>query len=99
MRSVIWNYELPWLLISGGDDSTFCLWDIRSNSLLHELEEKCIAIAGLTTHPKKPFTLVSSHFDNSVTFWDLLGLSDIYHVEVKFCFDMSLLDTVCDAHD
>ena len=29
VRSVSWNYEIPWLLISAGDDSYFGVWDIR----------------------------------------------------------------------
>ena len=31
VRSVHWNSEIPWLLLSGGDDSKQILWDIRLN--------------------------------------------------------------------
>lgn len=77
MRSLCWNPELPWLLISGGDDSYFAAWDIRSNELIFEMHEPSISISSITTHPSNPFALVSSHFDNTVIFWDLLNFSDI----------------------
>jgi len=78
VRSLSWNYEIPWLLISGGDDSFLGVWDIRTNKLIYETYEPCISTSSFTTHPKRPFTLVSSHLDNSLIFWDLLGLSDIF---------------------
>jgi ribosome assembly protein RRB1 len=77
VRSVCWNYELPWLLISGGDDSSFGVWDIRKNKLISEFYEPCISVSSITTHPRKPFTIVTSHLDNSVIFWDLLAINEI----------------------
>lgn len=29
VRSVAWNHELPWMLISAGDDQKIVVWDIR----------------------------------------------------------------------
>jgi WD40 repeat protein len=96
---VQWNYEIPWLLISGGDDSFIAMWDIRNNKLISEAYEPCISTSSFTSHPKKPFTLVSSHLDNSIIFWDLLGVSDIFQTQLKFVLDLGLLETLCDAHD
>ena len=73
VRSLLWNYEIPWLLISGGDDSIIVAWDIRNNSMIYDMIEPSISVSSFTTHPLKPFTVVSSHIDNSVIFWDLLG--------------------------
>lgn len=53
----------------------------------------------MTTHPQSPFTLVTSHLDNSVIFWDLMGLKDLALAQLKFVLDMNLLETVCDPHD
>lgn len=95
----MWNFEIPWLLITGGDDSCLAIWDIRKNKLIYETYETCISISAITIHPKKPFTMVTSHLDNSVIFWDLLGLSDIFQTQMKFIMDLGLLDIICDAHD
>jgi WD40 repeat protein len=99
VRSILWNYELPWLLLSGGDDSTIAAWDIRSNKLIFDTLEPCISISSMATHPKNPFTVITSHLDNSVIFWDLLGLSDIFLNQLKFILDLGLLETICDPHD
>jgi WD40 repeat protein len=74
---------LPWLLISGGDDSQLALWDIRKDELVSSVTqgatvfEPSISISCLTTHPKKPFSFLSAHLDNSIILWDLFGLPDI----------------------
>jgi ribosome assembly protein RRB1 len=78
VRSVHWNHEIPWLLISGGDDSFLAVWDIRKNKLIYETYEPCISTSSISSHPKNPFTIVSTHLDNSLIFWDLLGLADIF---------------------
>ena len=96
---MIWNYEIPWLLISGGDDSCLAAWDIRSNKLIHETVEPCISVSSMTTHPLSPFSLVTSHLDNSVIFWDLMGFSDIFLAQMKVILDMGLLETCSDIHD
>jgi WD40 repeat protein len=77
VRCVQWNYELPWLLISGGDDSSLAAWDIRTNTLIAESLEPCISFSSMTSHPSTPFSLITSHLDNSLIIWDLLGLPDV----------------------
>jgi len=99
VRSLTWNHELPWLLISGGDDSFIGMWDIRSNKLIYETYEPCISTSSFTMHPKKPFTLVSSHLDNSLIFWDLMGIPDVFQTQMKFLLDLGLIETLCDSHD
>jgi len=86
-------------LISGGDDSSIGMWDIRTNKLIYESYEPCISVSSITTHPKKPFTVITSHLDNSVIFWDLLALGDIFQTQMKFIMDMGLLEITCDGHD
>lgn len=77
MRSLVWNKEIPWLLISGGDDSLIGLWDIRKNAIVYEVYEPSVSISGFAFHHEKPFNLISTHFDNSVIFWDLREISQI----------------------
>lgn len=96
---MIWNYEIPWLLISGGDDSLLVCWDIRSNTILSTTIEPCISISSMSSHQMKPFSIVSSHLDNSVIFWDLMGLSDIFQTQMKFILDLGLLEVTCDPND
>jgi WD40 repeat protein len=100
VRSVLWNHELPWLLISGGDDSTLAAWDIRKNQLIYETIEPSISISSMTTHPLNPFTLITSHLDNSLIFWDLLLTPDIFHAQLKFSLpEFQITDVIADPQD
>ncbi len=83
VRCVLWNHELPWLLLSGGDDSSLAAWDIRSNELVAESLEPSISFSSMTTHPHRPFTVVTSHLDNSLVLWDIMGLPDVYQAQLK----------------
>jgi WD40 repeat protein len=75
--------------VTGGDDSLLVIWDIRSASVIHYVYEPCISVSSITSHPKKPFAMVSSQLDNSVIFWDILGLSEIFYVQMKFIMEFS----------
>jgi WD40 repeat protein len=99
VRSLAWNYEIPWLLISGCDNSELAIWDIRSNELITSIHEESIAVSAISTHPKRPFAYATSHLDNSVIFWDILDLPDIAMVSMKFFLELPLTDIICDAHD
>jgi WD40 repeat protein len=84
---------LPWLLISGGDDSQIALWDIRTDSLVTNtlgdaVYEPSISISSLSSHPGQPFLLISGHLDNSLILWDLLGLPDVQLAQLKLILDM-----------
>lgn len=99
MRSVLWNTELPWLLLSGGDDSSLAAWDVRSNKLIYDTLEPSISISSMTSHPMNPFTMVSSHLDNSVIFWDLFGIPDVFQAQMKLVLDMGVFEVHADTHD
>lgn len=90
---------MPWLLVSGCDDSELAMWDIRSNELISSIHEESISVSAIATHPKRPFAYVTSHLDNSVIFWDILDLSDIAIVMTKFFLELPLTDIICDFHD
>jgi WD40 repeat protein len=74
---VIWNSELPWMLISGSDDSMIVIWDTRSSKVVTSSFEPTLSLTSFTSHPKRPFTLVSSHFDSSIIMWSLLSLPEV----------------------
>ena len=79
VRPVVWHSEVPFLIISGGWDSTIRLWDIRK-----EGREACIAIGsghladvyGLAAHPKRPFVFATTSRDSTVRFWNIGGVTE-----------------------
>ncbi len=71
MRSVVWNHEIPWILISAADDSQVIVWDIRTAKPLTSIVEPTLPMTSLITHPARPFNYISSHFDSSILFWSL----------------------------
>jgi WD40 repeat protein len=77
VRSLIWNTEIPWLLISGSDDSVINVWDTRNSKLISSTCEPILATTSLTSHADKPFSIISSHFDSSIVFWSLLSIPEI----------------------
>jgi WD40 repeat protein len=77
VRGLQWNHELPWLLISGADDNRIAMWNVSTSKIIYEVHEPCLALTSFASHPTKPFTLFSSHFDASIKQWSLLGLPDI----------------------
>lgn len=99
MRSLCWNYELPWLLVSGGDDSRLVLWDIRTNEKAFDTKEPSVSVSCIDSHPSKPFLYVTSHFDNSLFFWDILALGTVRTALTKVLLNFSYLEYTCDPHD
>lgn len=90
VRSVQWSTEVPWLLVSGGDDSKQCVWDVRNKMLIFVAEEPTLAMTSLTAHPERPFTLFSSHFDASIIQWTLLGIPDVALPQIKFLLNCTV---------
>jgi WD40 repeat protein len=99
VRSLCWNYEIPWLLVSGGDDSKLALWDIRTNQLAYETKEPSVSVSCIDTHPDKPFLYATAHFDNSLLFWDIHGMSSVRNAMIKVLLNFSFLEYSCDPHD
>jgi len=92
VRSVIWNSELPWMLISGSDDSMIVVWDTRSSKVITSSYEPTLSLTSITSHPQRPFTLVSSHFDSSIIVWSLLSLPEVALSQLKFILGVNLND-------
>jgi hypothetical protein len=46
--------------------------------MVYQIHDLSISVSSFATHPKNPFSIATSHFDNSVIFWDLLDVSDIF---------------------
>ena len=99
VRSLQCNSEFPWMLTSGADDSYIGVWDIRSKSLLFAVKEPSLALTAFATHPARPFTLYSSHFDASIMQWSMLGIPDVALAQIKFLLQADEADVLCNVHE
>ena len=98
VRTVVWNHELPWLLISACDDSMLVVWDLRTQQPMTALYEPHGAMTSLISHPRRPFSLISCHFDHSIQFWSLMGVPDISMAQIKVLLG-AREDVLCDAQE
>lgn len=88
VRSLSWNTELPWMLISAADNSSIAVWDTRSAVVIHSVHEPTLALTSFASHPDRPFSLVSSHFDSSIIVWSLLAIPEIVLAQYKLLLDV-----------
>ena len=77
VRALHWNTEVPSILVSGGDDDHIKGWNLKSKSVIFDLHEPSLSLTSFSSHPTRPFTLYSSHFDASIQQWSLLELTEI----------------------
>ena len=84
------------MLISAADDSQVAIWDIRNYHLLISVYEPSLSLTSLTLHPLRPFSIISSHFDSSLLFWNLLSIPDVALVQLKFLLNLGRGDILCD---
>ena len=71
IRGLCWNYEIPYILLSGSWDSTIKIWDIRSGKCLETLTDHVADVYGLTSCPSKPFVYASSSRDSTIRLYDI----------------------------
>lgn len=71
------------------------VWDIRTSKIVTSIHEPTLALTSFTSHPQKPFTLVSSHFDSSILFWSLLSIPDVALAQYKFLLGVDSSDLFC----
>ncbi|XP_036619356.1 WD repeat-containing protein 17 isoform X4 [Trichosurus vulpecula] len=74
VRGLMWNTEIPYLLISGSWDSTIRVWDTREGTCLDTVHDHGADVYGLTCHPSRPFTMASCSRDSTVRLWSLISL-------------------------
>lgn len=96
VRSLNWSSEVPWLLVSGGDDSRQVCWDVRSRMMIFCAEEPTLAMTSFTSHYDRPFIYFSSHFDASIIQWNLLGVPDVALPQIKFLLNCERADILQD---
>ena len=63
VRPICWSYELPWLLLSSGWDSSICAWDVQVGACLHTVRHHLADVYGISTHPDRPFVYASCSRD------------------------------------
>ncbi|XP_058380914.1 WD repeat-containing protein 17 isoform X5 [Diceros bicornis minor] len=74
VRGLVWNTEIPYLLISGSWDYTIKVWDTREGTCLDTVYDHGADVYGLTCHPSRPFTMASCSRDSTVRLWSLTPL-------------------------
>lgn len=76
------------MLISGADDNQIIGWNVETQKVLFKTHEPSLSLTSFASHPARPFTLISSHFDASIQQWSLLGLPDVELAQRKLLFDL-----------
>ncbi|KAM8842635.1 WD repeat-containing protein 17 isoform 2-T2 [Synchiropus picturatus] len=74
VRGLMWNTEVPYLLISGSWDYTIRVWDTRDGTCLDIVFDHGADVYGLTCHQSRPFTMASCSRDSTVRLWSLTPL-------------------------
>uniref|UniRef100_A0A3Q2FKJ8 WD repeat domain 17 n=1 Tax=Cyprinodon variegatus TaxID=28743 RepID=A0A3Q2FKJ8_CYPVA len=74
VRGLMWNTEVPHLLISGSWDYTIRVWDTRDGTCLDTVYDHGADVYGLTCHQSRPFTMASCSRDSTVRLWSLTPL-------------------------
>ena len=97
VRSLSWNTEIPWMLITASDDNMVAIWDVRTHKVVSQTYEPTLALTAFATHPKRPFSLISTHFDSSIIFWSLLSVPDVALAQYKMLFGVESEDLLSDA--
>ena len=70
VRALCWHPELPRILLSGAWDGRICVHDAIAGTCLVRHTAHEADVYGLSVHPLRPFTAVSSSRDTSVRFWE-----------------------------
>lgn len=87
------------MLISGGDDQRVIVWDLRAQKVLTAITEPTLAMTSLISHPTKPFSMISSHFDSSILFWSLLSIPDVALAQYKFLLGSPVGSLLCNPEE
>ncbi|KAJ7409714.1 WD repeat-containing protein 17 [Willisornis vidua] len=96
VRGLMWNPEIPYLLISGSWDYTIRVWDTRDGTCLDTVYDHGADVYGLSCHPSRPFTMASCSRDSTVRLWSLTPLINPLQINILAdrCWDDIIGNTV-----
>lgn len=75
VRALCWNWEIPFILLTGSWDSTIKVYDIRDGRCLETLNYHSSDVYGLTSHASRPFLIASSSRDSTIRLFDISHLA------------------------
>jgi WD40 repeat protein len=87
VRPLAWNYEFPYLLISGSWDATIRVWNVPEKKSIHISKEHSSDIYGIVAHKERPFIYFTCSRDNSLRRWNLAAITD--KIQVKYFFTLN----------
>lgn len=99
VRSLVFNPEMPWILVSAADDSQVVVWDLRTKKILTSIIEPTLPMTSLISHPISPFTLISCHFDSSILFWSLINIPHVALAQLKLLLGSTVDSIYCEPGD
>lgn len=82
VRGLLWNTEIPYILLSGSWDASIILWDVRTSSALSTIAQHTSDVYGLTSNPERPFSFVSSSRDSTIRFWSYESLIEPIRIKL-----------------
>ncbi|EAN95573.1 hypothetical protein, conserved [Trypanosoma cruzi] len=78
VNAIAWCSIAPYIALSASSDCTVRLWDVRGGSNLATVRAHNAEVIALSTHPERPLVFASVSHDNSIIFWHLGLLRQVY---------------------
>lgn len=85
------------MLITASDDNMVAIWDVRTFKVIAQTYEPTLALTSFAMHPKRPFSIISTHFDSSIIFWSLMSVPDVALAQYKMLLGVESEDLMSDA--
>ncbi|CAM9101486.1 unnamed protein product, partial [Ectocarpus fasciculatus] len=74
VRALSWNFEHVDVLQSGSWDSSIKIWNAATGVCIQNVPGHLLDVYTVTSHPKRPFTYVSTSRDTTIRVWEMEGI-------------------------